>query len=235
MRLDRFLSEAGVATRSEASRAIRRGEVTVNGLAASSPSMHISEAEDAVFYRGDAVLYRKNIFIMLNKPQGYVSATDDKSAPVVTDLLDERDAPRVFPSGRLDKYTLGLMLLTDDGELSHRLLSPSRHVAKTYRYQCAHPLSCDDAEKLRNGVYIAGGHLSAPCELVIEGDLDGRITITEGRYHQIKQMFGAVGNEITYLERLTFGPLVLDDKLERGEWRYLTEDEVAALYNAAGL
>ncbi len=235
MRLDKFLSEAGVATRSEASRAARRGELSVNGVCVSSAALNIREEEDAVFFRGEQVVYRKNVFVMLNKPEGYVSATEDKNAPVVTSLIDSRDAKRVFPCGRLDKYTLGLMLLTDDGELSHRLLSPARHVAKKYYYRVAQTLSTDDAEKLRTGVYIEGGHFCAAHELETTADREGYITLTEGRYHQIKQMMGAVGNEIIYLERLTFGPLSLDTSLERGEWRYLTKDEVAALYRAAGL
>lgn len=235
MRLDRFLSEAGVATRSEASRAVRRGEITVNGVVARSASANVREGVDRVCFRGEEIVYRKNVFVMLNKPEGYVSATEDKNAPVVTELLDERDAKRVFPCGRLDKYTLGLMLLTDDGELSHRLLSPARHVAKKYYYRIAAPLSAEDAERLRTGVYIDGGHFCAAHELELTGDREGYITLTEGRYHQIKQMLYAVGNEITYLERITFGPLCLDTALERGEWRYLTDDEVAALYSAAGL
>ena len=235
MRLDKFLSEAGVATRSEASRAARRGELSVNGVCVSSAALNIREEEDVVFFRGEQVVYRKNVFVMLNKPEGYVSATEDKNAPVVTSLIDSLDAKRVFPCGRLDKYTLGLMLLTDDGELSHRLLSPARHVAKKYYYRVAQTLSTGDAEKLRTGVYIAGGHFCAAHELETTADREGYITLTEGRYHQIKQMMGAVGNEIIYLERLTFGPLSLDTSLERGEWRYLTKDEVAALYRAAGL
>ncbi len=235
MRLDRFLSESGVATRSEASRAARRGEITVNGRIVRSAAVSIREDEDRVCFRGEAVAYRKNVFVMLNKPEGYVSATEDKNAPVVTELLDERDAKRVFPCGRLDKYTLGLMLFTDDGELSHRLLSPARHVAKKYYYRIAAPLTADDAERLRTGVYIEGGHLCSAHELELTGEREGYITLTEGRYHQIKQMLYAVGNEITYLERVTFGPLTLDASLERGEWRYLTDDEVAALYSAAGL
>lgn len=235
MRLDKLLSESGVATRSEASRAARRGEISVNGVAVSSAALNVREGVDRVFFRGEEVVYRKHVFVMLNKPEGYVSATEDKSAPVVNALLDARDARRVFPCGRLDKYTLGLMLLTDDGELSHRLLSPARHVAKKYYYNIAAPLSDSDAERLRTGVYIEGGHLCAAHELDVCGEREGHITLTEGRYHQIKQMMGAVGNEITYLERLSFGPLTLDASLARGEWRYLSEDEVAALYLAAGL
>ena len=141
----------------------------------------------------------------------------------------------VFPCGRLDKYTVGLMLLTDDGELAHRLLSPARHVDKTYRYTALSELSHDARERLEGGVYIEGGVLTAPCRIKPEDGTHGLITIHEGKYHQIKQMFGAVGNKITALERVSFGPLALDTELPRGGWRYLTDDETVALYAAAGL
>ncbi len=131
--------------------------------------------------------------------------------------------------------TVGLMLLTDDGELSHRILSPARHVDKTYRYTSAKPLDDEAAVRLQNGVYIEGGYLTAPCLVKRESDFTGLITIHEGKYHQIKQMFGAVGNEITALERISFGPLALDPALGRGQVRYLTSDEVAALRTASGL
>ncbi len=222
-------------SRKDASRAVRAGRIRLNGEVPLSASVKIDENSDRVTYMGEPVIYRKNVYVMLNKPEGYVSATEDsRGTPVVTELLDERDASRVFPCGRLDKYTVGLMLLTDDGELAHRLLSPARHVPKRYAYGCASPLSPSDAQKLRDGVYIEGGHLTVPCDLDAR-DFAGEITIFEGRYHQIKQMFGAVGNEITALERLSFGPLELDGKLARGEWRYLTDEEVAALYAVAEL
>ena len=214
---------------------VSHAKVTVDGVVVRDLSVHINPDNQRVSYMGMPVAYSEFVYIMLNKPEGYVSATEDRNAPVVTSLIDSRDAKRVFPCGRLDKYTLGLMLLTDDGELSHRLLSPARHVAKKYYYRVAQTLSTDDAEKLRTGVYIEGGHFCAAHELEMTADREGYITLTEGRYHQIKQMMGAVGNEIIYLERLTFGPLSLDTSLERGEWRYLTKDEVAALYRAAGL
>ena len=181
--------------------------------------------------------WREHIHIMLNKPEGYVSATEDKKdgCPVVTELCAERDRARVFPCGRLDKYTVGLMLLTDDGELAHRLLSPARHVDKTYHYTASVDLSRDARERLESGVYIEGGVLTAPCRIEPEDGTHGLITIHEGKYHQIKQMFGAVGNKITALERVSFGPLTLDPALPRGGWRYLADDETAALYAAAGL
>ena len=233
MRLDKLIANAGLASRSEISKAVRGGRVTVNGVPAKTPAMQVDPDKDNVTYCGKSVNYREHIYIMLNKPEGYVSATEDKNAPVVTDLLLPADGARVHPCGRLDKYTLGMMILTDDGEMSHRLLAPARHVPKTYRDRCALPLSEADKERLCAGVHIEGGYLTKPCEMCLKSEFEGDITLHEGKYHQIKQMFGAVGNKIIYLERITFGPLALDPNLERGEWRYLTEDEIALLAEAA--
>ena len=134
----------------------------------------------------------------------------------------------LFPCGRLDKHTLGLMLLTNDGQLSHRLLSPKRHVAKTYAFRVKFPLSEKDISELQSGVDI-GGYLTKPCTVTLTDEREGHITLTEGKYHQIKLMMEAVHNQITYLERITFGPLSLDPALSRGEWRELTDAEIMAL------
>lgn len=233
MRLDKMIANAGLGSRSEIAKAVRGGRVILNGSPVKSPAVQVDPNKDSVIYCGKPVNYREHIYIMLNKPEGYVSATEDKNAPVVTDLLLPADGARVHPCGRLDKYTLGLMLLTDDGEMSHRLLAPARHVPKSYKYACESPLSESDKDRLCEGVHIEGGYLTKPCEIAMRGEFEGEITLHEGKYHQIKQMFGAVGNKIIYLERITFGPLTLDPSLERGEWRYLTEDEIALLAEAA--
>ena len=227
MRLDKLIANAGLASRSEISKAVRGGRVTVNGAIAKSPSIQVDPEKDAVVYCGKSVNYREHIYIMLNKPEGYVSATEDKNAPVVTDLLLPADGARVHPCGRLDKYTLGMMILTDDGEMSHRLLAPARHVPKSYRYRCELPLSEDDEKRLCEGVHIEGGYLTKPCEINAEGEFEGVITIHEGKYHQIKQMLYAVGNRILTLNRVSFGRILLDPALERGQWRYLTDEETA--------
>ena len=172
---------------------------------------------------------------MLNKPEGYVSATEDGKYPTVLELLpEEYSAFELFPCGRLDKNTLGLMLITDDGELAHYLLSPKRHVSKKYYFKSKFAIDKEDKDRLEKGVALDDGYETKPAviELVGEGN-EGYITLTEGKYHQIKRMLDAVGNKITYLERVTFGPLSLDPDLERGEWRELTEDEIAALKDAA--
>ncbi len=229
MRLDKLLSECGIASRSEAARACRAGGVSVNGTIVKKADLHVDPEADAVVYLGKPVNYRKFVYLMLNKPAGYVSATEDGREPVVTELLPEEYRKMgIFPCGRLDKYTLGLMLLTNDGQLSHRLLAPKSHVAKSYGFTVEHPLSESELARLEAGVDI-GGYLTKPCRVEMTDETRGIITITEGKYHQIKRMMEAVENRITALERLTFGPLSLDPALGRGEWRVLTKDEEAAL------
>ena len=231
MRLDKFLSVTGTATRSEASRAVRSGRVTVNGLGVKSADHKIDPEKDTVCFDGVRVTYREFTYIMLNKPTGYVSATDDKNLPTVLELLpDELRRTGLFPAGRLDRDTVGLMLLTDDGVLAHFLLSPVSHVPKSYKFTAQSPLSESDVSALESGVDIGEDHITKPSSLTVGSDrASGVITISEGRYHQIKRMFEAVGNKITSLERITFGPLALDPSLARGEWRFLTSDEIKEL------
>lgn len=231
MRLDKFLTVTGTASRSEAAKTVRRGGVLVDGRAANSPSMQIEPEKCCVEYDGEKVVYRKYTYIMLNKPQGVVSATEDGREKTVLDLLPEKlRRLDLFPCGRLDKNTVGLMLLTDNGELAHRLLSPKSHVAKSYRFCAEKKLSDEDKAALESGVHIAGGYLTKPAEIKLDEDRkSGIITITEGKYHQIKLMLDAVGNKIMGLERITFGSLVLDNELGRGAWRFLTDEEIEKL------
>ena len=230
MRLDKLLSECGIASRKESAKAAKAGQILVNGLPAAKADMQVDPTTDSVTFCGREVVWRKFVYVMLNKPDGYVSATEDsRGEQVVTSLLpEEYQKMGLFPCGRLDKHTLGLMLLTNDGQLSHRLLSPKRHVAKTYAFHVKFPLSEADVSALESGVDI-GGYLTKPCRIELTGEREGRITIIEGKYHQIKLMMEAVHNQITYLERITFGPLSLDAALERGEWRELTAEEIDAL------
>ena len=229
MRLDKMLSECGLASRTETAKAVRAGTVTVNGVPVTRADVQVDPDRDTVTFKGLPVRYRKFVYVMLNKPDGYVSATEDGRDPVVTDLLPEEYRKMgVFPCGRLDKHTLGLMLLTNDGPLSHRLLTPKRHVGKTYAFSVKFPLSATDVEALEAGVDI-GGYVTKPCRVRLDGERGGEITIVEGKYHQIKLMMEAVHNQITALERRTFGPLSLDPALSRGEWRELTGEELDAL------
>lgn len=230
MRLDKLLSECGVASRSESARAVRAGRVTVNGTAVKRADVKVDPDVDRVVYNGAPVNYRQFVYLLLNKPDGYISATEDgRGDPVVTDLLPaEYRKMNVFPCGRLDKHTLGLMLLTNDGVLSHQLLAPKSHVAKSYAFRVKFPLSEEDVTALERGVDI-GGYVTKPCTVRMRSEREGEITITEGKYHQVKLMMESVHNQIVYLERVTFGPLSLDPTLERGQWRELTEQEHDAL------
>lgn len=228
MRIDKFLSVTGTATRTEAKKAVRAKSVTVNGKAVSSADMHIDPLKDEITFFGEKILYREHTYIMMNKPDGVVSATDDGRDKTVIDLLPSNIRnDKLFPCGRLDKNTLGLILITDNGELAHELLSPRSHVSKSYRFKAAEPISSEDAKRFEQGVTLADGYVTMPAriELTKNGD-EGIITLNEGKYHQIKRMLGALNNKIIYLERITFGPLVLDETLARGEWRFLTEKEI---------
>ncbi len=231
MRLDKFLVAANVCSRSVAKKQVRAGAVTVNGAAVRSSDMNIDEYADTVCYCGARVLYRKYTYIILNKPAGVVSATEDTRDKTVLDLLPP-DVRRtgMFPCGRLDKNTLGLVLLTDNGELGHKLLAPKSHVAKVYRFKSKFPVSEADTKRFEGGLTLEDGYETKPAKMQLDEDgTGGLITLVEGKYHQIKRMLEALDNKITYLERISFGPLTLDETLERGEWRYLTESEIEAL------
>lgn len=231
MRIDKFLSITGKATRTEAKKAVRAKAVAVNGVAISKSDIQIDPINDVITYFGEVVIYREHTYILMNKPDGVVSATEDGRDKTVIDLLpSDVRSDKLFPCGRLDKNTLGLMLITDDGNLAHELLSPRSHVEKSYFFKSAEPISNEDAERFEKGVTLADGYetLPAKIELCGKGD-EGIITLKEGKYHQIKRMLGALNNKIIHLERISFGPLTLDENLARGEWRYLTESEIEAL------
>ena len=229
MRLDKFIVESGLASRTEIAKVARGGGITVNGQVVRRASGHIDPTTDIVTYLGREVIWREFTYVMLNKPDGYVSATDDLLNPTVLTLLpDELQKIGLFPCGRLDKNTLGLMILTNNGPLAHKLLAPKNHVSKKYRFTVKYPISEKDVVELEKGVDI-GGYFTAPCKVEMINEKNGYITLTEGKYHQIKLRAEAVHNQITYLERVTFGPISLDESLERGQWRYLNEEEQAAL------
>lgn len=228
MRLDKFLSETGTASRSESRKAARTGGISVNGAVIYDTAVHINPEEDEVSYMGTRIVYRKYIYLMLNKPEGVVSATDDDTERTVLDLLpDKYRKMGLFPCGRLDKNTTGLLILTNNGALAHRLLSPKCHVEKTYRFTCERPLTDADCELLRRGVDIGEKSSTLPAKLMLFSDRSGEITVTEGKYHQIKRMFQAVCNKILSLERISFAGIPLDSALARGGWRELTAAEAA--------
>ena len=231
MRIDKFLSELGIATRREAQAAAKRGLVAVNGIPERDLSRHIQPESDSVEYCGRLIEYRRYTYVMLNKPEGYVSATEDSKLPVVTELLtDEQQRMGLFPVGRLDRDTVGLLILTNNGALAHALLSPKRHVEKVYRFRCAEPLDSSAERIFAEGITLADGYECKSAGLITDDDrLGGIITLTEGKYHQIKRMLGALGNRVIYLERIKFGDIELDASLRRGESRLLSDGEIKLL------
>lgn len=230
MRLDKFLANTGRFSRSEAQKAARRGDITVNGEVVRDASRHIDETADVVSVCGCAVEWRRFRYVMLNKPAGYVSSTED-AGPTVMDLLPEEYSKLgLAPCGRLDRNTVGLLLITNDGTTVHELLTPKKHVSKRYRYRLTEMLSEDGARHICEGIDL-GNFVTKSAELYPDDGVSGEIVITEGKFHQIKRMFHAVGTEIAQLERVAFGPLVLDPALERGQWRELTDEEIASIVN----
>lgn len=234
MRIDKLISECGIASRKETAKAARAGLITVDGVCIRDPSAHVEPQSQSVVYCGRKIEYRRFTYVMLNKPAGYVSATEDSHLPVVTELLPpELRKMELFPVGRLDRDTVGLMILTNDGALAHAVLAPKRHVKKQYAFKCAAPLA-DGAELLfRSGVTLKDGYECKSAELMPSADRTGGvITLTEGKYHQIKRMIASTDNRVTFLERISFAGIALDPHLGRGEWRLLTADEEALLQGA---
>ena len=230
MRLDKFLSETGTLSRSESKKAAKSGRICINGLPVRDTSLHISPESDRITLDGAEIKYSRYTYIMLNKPDGLVSATEDEREETVLSLLPENlQKIGLFPCGRLDKNTLGLLLLTNNGELAHYMLSPSRHVEKTYRFECASPLSQEDVNLLCRGVDIGEKSSTREAKVTLFSTASGEITVTEGKFHQIKRMFLAVENKITFLERTAFAGIPLDASLPRGEWRFLTEEEISII------
>ena len=235
MRIDKFISDSGLASRKEAAVAAKRGLLLVDGVAVKDTSKHIDPEKQIITFMGRDIIYRKFTYVMLNKPEGYVSATEDSKLPVVTDLLPkELQKIDLFPVGRLDRDTVGMMILTNNGPLAHTLLSPKHHVEKEYKFASADPLPSGAEDAFRNGITLADGYECKSAKLSLDSDRQGGIiTLTEGKYHQIKRMIASFENKVTYLERISFAGIPLDRTLERGEWRYLTESEIKTLEDKA--
>jgi 16S rRNA pseudouridine516 synthase len=231
MRLDRLLSDMGLLSRSEARAACKSGQVLVDGVAVRDSSSHVDPDRQSIVLRGRDITYRRYTYVMLNKPEGYVSATEDSRLPVVTELLDgELRKMELFPVGRLDRDTTGLMILTNNGPLAHRVLSPKHHVPKVYRFSAAEPMADGAEELFRDGVTLADGYECKSAVIELDDDrMGGFITLTEGKYHQIKRMVASTHNRVVTLERVSFGEIALDTSLRRGEYRLLTDAEIATL------
>ncbi|EMY9863280.1 TPA: rRNA pseudouridine synthase [Clostridioides difficile] len=229
-RIDKILSNLGYGSRSEIKKYCKQGSVVVNGSEVSNPGTQIDTENDEILFNGEEVIYREYIYLMMNKPAGYISATTDKYDPTVLDLIDlSYLAFEPFPVGRLDKDTEGLLVLTNDGKLSHRVLSPKKHVPKTYYAKIDGVVTEEDVEVFLEGVVLDDGYKTMPSQLnILKSDDESEIelTIHEGKFHQVKRMFESVGKKVVYLKRLSMGNLKLDESLELGEYRELTDEEV---------
>lgn len=231
MRLDKYLAEMGIGTRKEIGKAVRAGRVTVNGQTVKNAAMQVT-AEDEVSMDGVSVEYEEYVYYMLNKPAGVISATEDARERTVLDLISERQRKGLFPVGRLDRDTEGLLLITNDGGLAHRLLSPRHHVDKVYYARLDGPVGEAEKALFAQGLKVDETLTALPAELeILEPATEVRVTIREGKFHQVKRMFEAVGREVLYLKRLSMGPLALDESLPKGDYRRLTAEEESAIMN----
>ncbi len=227
MRLDKFFSQTGTLTRSQAQKQLKLGKVTVNGETIKKADYKVDPDKDEIRYNEDKIVYRRFIYIMMNKPRGVVSATEDRDQKTVLDLLPE-DLLKfdLFPCGRLDKDTTGLVVLTNDGISAHNALSPKKHVEKKYSFETADAYSDADVTAIESGITLKDGYSTKPCKIERISETEGYIYLTEGKYHEIKRLFGARSNKITKLGRIGFGKLEIGD-LPEGDWRYLTEEEIS--------
>ncbi len=241
MRLDKYLSQAGVGSRKDVKKLIKRGLVYVNGVCQKDFSSHVL-LTDNIVCDGKLIEYKEFVYIMLNKPSGYISSTYDNDNKTVLDLIDGYDNYDLFPVGRLDKDTEGLLILTNDGKLAHRVLAPKSHVDKRYVVGFEGFLSDDDINNIQEGIQLDDGYICKPAKIFLKNSdkwicskyanidyQEVEIVITEGKYHQVKRMFQATGHRVIYLKRVAMGGLELDEKLDLGEYRELSEREITLL------
>lgn len=230
MRLDKAISSQGTLSRKEARALIKSGRVGVDGVPVTDPGAAVDPVTQRLSLDGQTFTFEEHVYLMLNKPAGYISATEDRSRPTVLDLVPEEYFRNgLFPAGRLDSDTTGFVLLTDDGAFAHDILSPKHHVYKTYRAELADPVDEGMLEQVRGGVALSDGTVCLPAEVTLLGDRLAELKIVEGKYHQVKRMWAAAGNRVVSLSRTAIGPVPLDPDLAPGECRPLTEEEVSAL------
>lgn len=230
MRIDKFLANMGLGTRNEVKQLLKKGIVEVNEKKIKTPKSQIDPEIDKVVVNGEEVSYVENVYIMLNKPKGYISATEDNSHQTVLDLIPEYSHLGIFPVGRLDKDTEGLLLLTNDGQFNHELMSPKKHVSKTYEVISKYPIKQSDIKAFELGVELSDGQVK-PAELIKGNDRLSYVTIYEGKYHQVKRMFHSIENEVLELKRVKIANLELDKTLNSGEYRFLNEQDFENLKN----
>lgn len=235
IRLDKYLADMGCGTRQEVKKFIRSGQVSVDGIVVKKPETKVEQTVQEVFLNGEKVGYESFEYYMLNKPAGVISATEDQSCQTVVDLIKDKKRKDLFPVGRLDKDTEGLLLITNDGALAHRLLSPKKHVDKCYFARICGKVTEEDVRSFEKGVNIGSQEhpeitMPGKLEIITSDDISKiRLTIQEGKFHQVKRMFQAVGKEVIYLKRLRMGTLILDENLGIGEYRPLTKEELEKL------
>lgn len=229
MRLDKLLAHTGYGSRKEVKAFIRKGFVMVNGVVVYNDDEKVDEDADEVVLLEEQVSYKKNSYYLLNKPKGYVSATFDAYDPTVLDLLAEAKKG-LFPVGRLDKDTTGFLLITNDGALAHQLLSPKHHIEKTYELTFTGNFQPSYVVKFEKGIQLTDGYICKPASFTLLGPNYGRITIYEGKFHQIKRMMEALGLEVTSLKRISFGGMLLPSELAEGKYRELTEEELLLFF-----
>ena len=236
-RLDKALSSLGCGSRKEVGAIIRAGRVSVNGQTIRDPAYRVTPAEDTLALGGQQLRWRIGRYYMLNKPPDLVSARVDNLHPTVLSVFPESERRGLFPVGRLDKNTEGLLLLTDDGGFCHALMAPRRHVGKVYVALVSGRMDLSAPKQFASGMTLADGTVCRPARLTVLGEEDGltkiEVALKEGKHHQVKRMVAAVGGHVEHLKRISVGPLRLDERLQPGEYRELTEDEVAALRDAA--
>lgn len=233
-RLDKILANLGYGTRKEIKLIIKNGEVKINGAVVKDNSVKINPYECSIEISGENVDYKKYIYILMNKPCGVVSATFDNFDETVIDILEPKyQSFKPFPVGRLDKDTRGLLIITNDGKLNHRLISPRSHVDKVYYAEIDRPLNESDVDKFGKGIVLKDGYKCMSAALhIMESTQDGsraEVTVQEGKFHQVKKMFNSLGKNVVYLRRIRFGPIKLEDSLEEGEYRELSKEEIESI------
>jgi 16S rRNA pseudouridine516 synthase len=232
MRLDKFLKECNVCSRSESKQVLKKGLIKINGNIVKDASYKLDENNDVVTYNDKVIEYQEFVYIMLNKPAGVISATEDSKDTTVIDLVSEYAHKEVFPFGRLDKDSVGLLILSNDGKLAHELLSPKKHVSKVYYLKIKGRLDDTDIEAFKNGITLEDGYVTKEGKLeIIKSDeiSECLATISEGKFHQLKRMFIALDKEVVFLKRIKFKDIELDESLKEGEYRLLTKEEIDSL------
>lgn len=237
MRIDKLLSNMGIGSRKEVKDYIKNGLVSVNGKVVTKATEKVNEESDKITFKNESIIYEKYVYIMLNKPQGVISASRGYTQKTVVDLLEDKyQNMGIFPAGRLDKDTEGLVLLTNDGILSHNLLSPKKGIVKKYYAKVDSKLEEKSIDDFKNGIYLKEDqYLTKPAKLEIISDFECFVYIEEGKYHQVKRMLANCGNNVIYLKRLSIGNLELDNSLGIGEYRPLTDKELDGLFHITNI